>query len=334
MITNEYDYSIKAGRKCTAELRTRMRALFNEHYGTWSETAPNDKGGRQIRFADAQLAGLLEQDESFVLLAHLGSELIGYAIGVRKPSSRGPISWVTQLVVHGDHPNRRVSTTLLSGVWCFSTDFAWGLASANPKAVRALEAATLRRCEPDIIAVNLEDLKLTLPQVANYLTGELTIGIGMARINTGFYVSHDGLENAVASVSDFERSWLLGTLPEGEEWLAVTFNTQMPRRLTIDDVRRLSDAGGSVVAKAYDRMATGAAAQPHRWMGKTAHEVDVLASELSLPSGAAILDLGCGNGRHAIELAGRGFKVIAVDRMAGPGSRESRRSRTVARFPS
>lgn len=42
-------------------------------------------------------------------------------------------------------------------------------------------------------------------------------------------------------------------------------------------------------------------------------EVDVILRELQLPAGAHIIDLGSGYGRHAIELASRGFAVTAVD---------------------
>jgi len=34
----------------------------------------------------------------------------------------------------------------------------------------------------------------------------------------------------------------------------------------------------------------------------------------SIPSGGRVLDLACGNGRHAVHLAGRGYRVDAVDR--------------------
>lgn len=49
---------------------------------------------------------------------------------------------------------------------------------------------------------------------------------------------------------------------------------------------------------------------------KTLAEVDQIVSLLQLPVGAAILDLGCGPGRHALELARRGFRVTGVDRTA------------------
>jgi SAM-dependent methyltransferase len=46
-------------------------------------------------------------------------------------------------------------------------------------------------------------------------------------------------------------------------------------------------------------------------------EVSFLVQELDLKPGAAILDVGCGTGRHAVELARRGFRVTGVDISAG-----------------
>ena len=45
----------------------------------------------------------------------------------------------------------------------------------------------------------------------------------------------------------------------------------------------------------------------------TAQEVQFLLDELRLPSGARVLDVGCGPGRHAIALAEAGLAVTGVD---------------------
>jgi SAM-dependent methyltransferase len=50
---------------------------------------------------------------------------------------------------------------------------------------------------------------------------------------------------------------------------------------------------------------------------QTAREADFLADRLELRSGMSALDVPCGNGRHAIELARRGFRMTGVDISAG-----------------
>lgn len=49
----------------------------------------------------------------------------------------------------------------------------------------------------------------------------------------------------------------------------------------------------------------------------TVPEVDFILEELRLPPGSRILDIGCGTGRHAVELAKRGYQVTGVDISSG-----------------
>jgi 2-polyprenyl-3-methyl-5-hydroxy-6-metoxy-1,4-benzoquinol methylase len=57
-------------------------------------------------------------------------------------------------------------------------------------------------------------------------------------------------------------------------------------------------------AKSYDK-------EP--FVKGTHGEVDFIEKELASNKSASILDIGCGTGRHAIELAKRGYSVTAVD---------------------
>lgn len=49
----------------------------------------------------------------------------------------------------------------------------------------------------------------------------------------------------------------------------------------------------------------------------TIPEVDFLLEELSMQPGGSVLDVGCGTGRHAIELARRGYRVTGLDLSTG-----------------
>jgi len=45
----------------------------------------------------------------------------------------------------------------------------------------------------------------------------------------------------------------------------------------------------------------------------TSREIDFLVAALGLSQGARVLDVGCGPGRHSLELARRGMEVVGVD---------------------
>jgi D-alanine-D-alanine ligase len=46
---------------------------------------------------------------------------------------------------------------------------------------------------------------------------------------------------------------------------------------------------------------------------RTAVEVDFIIDKLNLAPGVRLLDVGCGFGRHSLELARRGFEVVGID---------------------
>lgn len=57
----------------------------------------------------------------------------------------------------------------------------------------------------------------------------------------------------------------------------------------------------------------GAAYLRYSFTKGTSQEVDFLVGELELEPGMRVLDVGCGPGRHALELAARGMQVTGVD---------------------
>ena len=46
---------------------------------------------------------------------------------------------------------------------------------------------------------------------------------------------------------------------------------------------------------------------------RTKAEIDFLLSKISIPDAGFILDIGCGFGRHSIELAQRGYNLVGID---------------------
>ena len=49
---------------------------------------------------------------------------------------------------------------------------------------------------------------------------------------------------------------------------------------------------------------------------EVANQVDDILRRLAIPDGGSVLDLGCGIGRHVLELGRRGYHVVGVDRTA------------------
>lgn len=51
----------------------------------------------------------------------------------------------------------------------------------------------------------------------------------------------------------------------------------------------------------------------NKFLAVTEKEVDFIIKELELIEGDSIIDLGCGAGRHSIELAKKGFEITGID---------------------
>jgi cyclopropane fatty-acyl-phospholipid synthase-like methyltransferase len=67
----------------------------------------------------------------------------------------------------------------------------------------------------------------------------------------------------------------------------------------------------------------------------TVAEVDFLLSLFALSAGQSVLDVGCGTGRHSVELARRGFRVTGVDfseGMLSQGRRKASAAGTTVNF--
>ncbi|MBC8465632.1 class I SAM-dependent methyltransferase [bacterium] len=60
----------------------------------------------------------------------------------------------------------------------------------------------------------------------------------------------------------------------------------------------------------------------------TLFEVDFLIKELKVSPGVSILDVGCGTGRHSVELAKRGYNMTGVDLSSGMLSKAQEKAET------
>ena len=193
-----------------------------------------------------------------------------------------------------------------------SNHFAWGLVTANPYAVRALEKATRRRCRPARIKRSTRRLHRLGCEHVGYVNEqtEVDVGPGRSRIRTDFFLDHSDLGEMIARVRSDDKPWLLGSLPEGWEWFAFTFSDQDQLQMSSTEIATMLEASDQITRQAYARMTLD---HDHRWARHTAKESREIIEYCRLEPGQAVLDLGCGAGRHAIELASSGVRVTGVD---------------------
>jgi 2-polyprenyl-3-methyl-5-hydroxy-6-metoxy-1,4-benzoquinol methylase len=240
--------------------------------------------------------------------------MVGYAIAIHTQlPDRGNVAWITQFVVHKDHRNADVGKRLLFTIWGFSDYFAWGLLSANPYAVRALEKATRRRCQPKLIAEHASALLTLGAGQVHYLDGSrrLVVNESESRIDTAFNLDHSELPDMLSNATDETKPWIMGSLSEGWEWFAFTFHNQSQISLAKKELEEMLLASDKVTKQAYIRMRPQW--KSHAWAQYAKEEVEFIRRSSGVPSGSSVLDFGCGDGRHALEFEKCGFDVTAVD---------------------
>ena len=286
--------------------------LYSEHYGIWGEKG--HRPGMKVKLSIQRLRQWFENDSATLYYALHESRMVGYAIAFsKKEHSYGVVTWVTQLVVHSDYRHQGIAKSLLFSIWGFSDHYAWGIVSANPYAVRALEKATRRRAVPIRIKKNVVKLqnigKKNVPFIDENTVFDVTDN--KALVDTHFSVDYSDTIQKIVDVTKDGVPWALGDLQEGWEWFAFTFNDQSPISLTKDEIEHMIATSDSVVQTAYSRMILDANMQ--KWMKNTINEVDYIDEIVSLDTIDLVYDLGCGSARHSFEIAKRGIHVIGVD---------------------
>lgn len=298
--------------KAKADLLQECASLYSSHYGQWAADAPHNPG-QPVRLSVERIRQWFESPDSKIAVARQDRTLIGYTIAVRTKVPRyGVVTWVTQLVVHEEHRRGGVAKNLLFCLWSFSDHFAWGLVSANPFAVRALEKATRRRCNPVRIKKHQDMLLAVATDHVPYISRETATVLrdDACRINTEFFLDHSNLKSMIADATAHAPPWVLGNLEPGWEWFAFTFNDQDPIELTAEEIQAMIKASDQVVRQAYSRMTLDSG---HSWSKHTPAETEFIVRHCNLKSGDNVLDLGCGTGRHAIQLAENNLRVTGVD---------------------
>lgn len=312
-MTDSPDYAYKwlPGGLVGGPLLDELAELYSSHYGVWGLNGR--RPFRPIKLSARSIARWLTSNESRLAYAELDGRVVGYAIAVQpRVGSLGIISWVTQLVVHADHRRRDVGKRLLFSTWEFSDHYAWGLVTANPYAVRALEKATRRRCDPSRIAQDCKPLVAMASTQVPYVgeSTERVVDGSASRVNTGFFVDHSELPYMLDDVTRPETPWTLGTIPEGWEWLAFTFKDQPEIALSEAEIETMVRTSDEVAKQAYSRMRLNVS---HAWAKHAPAEVELIIRECELTTGSRVLDIGCGTGRHIKELAKHGILGTGVD---------------------
>lgn len=279
--------------------------LFSNHYGHYTGKDSLHAKGQRIRLGIKYYMGIRSTPDMYVSLCYAETELVGQAFFLKKEVSDGNIcTWVTQLVVNKYYRGKGIATRLLHSAWGFSDYFAWGLATANALTVKVLENVTWREVDPVIIAKHIDVISKLCDNIPFARTKEWIISKGNSQIFTNFFPEQEKTNTTVGKVYIDK----LGKLQDGYEWLAFTFQTQ-PMMLDKKHLDMLLEFSAKQLNDAYGRMDM----QNQKWTSSTKHEIDHILSATGTQAPASVLDLGCGVGRHTIELAKRGYNVVAVE---------------------
>ena len=204
-------YSVSTLQNPSTELLNECASLFSENYGTW---AHNHK---RIRLSAARLQReyMFDSEKCRLYIARMANgTIVGYAVGCHfNVLNRGRVDWITQLVVDAKYRSVGIAKCLCRHALSLES-FACGIVTSHPHAVRALESATMRRCDIGLAREYFQELieQSGIP----YVQGKRFVG--PALIDTGFNVDHRELKKL------YGASWSLGEILDGHEYFAFTFN--------------------------------------------------------------------------------------------------------------
>lgn len=279
-------------------------ALFSANYGEYSGKDNPKKQGQRIKLSAGYYRKMGENPNMYVSLCYNGDKLLGHAFFLKKELSNGEkCSWVTQLVVHYSYRNRGIATRLLQSAWGFSDYFAWGLATTNAVTVKTLESVTWREVDPVMIGKHLTEIGQLCDEIIFADKKNLRVDDTKSQIFTDFYPEFQKLKNSLTEVYVSR----LGAIEDGCEWLAFTFQHQ-DMVFSEHHWDQLLDFSERQLEDAYSRMDMNV----QGWTRYTPHEIDFVEKACGIDKDSIILDVGCGQGRHTLELAKRGYKNLTA----------------------
>lgn len=281
--------------------------LFSEHYGNWSINEPTGKGGKPIKFPKRLiLERFASKPDCYVALAYKDNQLVGHIFYIRRKGSNfGIITWILQLVVSRAYRGQNIGSKMMQSIWGLSDSYACGLYTSNPMTIRALEKATMRQVNEKLIRKHLDKLKSVAGDLFPNMDWIDSYHNGM--VNTSFFTDHRLLADNIKKAYPHNNFPLDSNLQEGYEWLAFTFRSQPPMISHTSDLNQYLEFSEDILKQAYSKM--NDKIQP--WAAHTLEEIDFL--ERYIPEKSFVLDLGCGIGRHSLELAKRNHSVVGVD---------------------
>lgn len=299
----DINYKSIAGTKVERDVIAQCSQLYSANYGLWGA---GERKGKRIKLPVQKMTKIINHENVFVSLAYDRESLVGLAIYHRKYYEKfGFVVWVMHLVVSKKHRANGIAKKLLQSAWCFSDDMAWGLATANPITVKALEQSTYRKCNPLVIAKNIDLITAVKADIHFAKDSQIQVGKTKSVIKTDFFVDHKDVPD---KKKEYGNNWRLGELSPGEEWLAFTFREQEMSisKAQLDDYLQYSRVS---LDEIYSRMDL----PNHGWARHAPHEVEYILAKCGTGEKMVVSDIGCGIGRHAIQFALKGHKVYGYD---------------------
>lgn len=299
----QFSYRCIPCTQMTPEEISIVAKLFSENYGTWSASAP--RTGNIKMSATLIKKSIVDKPDRYIAMVFSDQDLVGYAFYLKRTTKGAKrVTWILQLVVKKDYRGQSIGTKLMHSIWGMSDSWAWGLYTANPLTIKALEDATMRKVTVHAIDAHISEIKEVAYDLFDSTTWIDDYSNGI--VNTNFHIDH---ANATAKINQYyagRKFPFSKVLPDGKEWLAFVFSDQKPKA-TPQQIEMLLNFSMDVLQSAY----SGMHMEKHAWAANAQAEVDFILSKFGKIS--SILDIGCGHGRHSIELAKRRIKTTGID---------------------